>query len=94
MLKIEKVSETGKQVVYALSGQISAAHVGELEKLVRGAGRRGLEIALDLEGVGLVEREAVRFFTAGAGSGVRLRHCPVYLREWIRCESRSGRAAH
>jgi len=91
MLKIEKTSESGKHVVYALSGQISAAHVGELEKLVKGARREGRQVTLDLEGVGLVEREAVRFFSATASSGIRLQHCPVYVREWMRGESRSGR---
>jgi anti-anti-sigma regulatory factor len=93
VLKIEKTSESGKHVVYALSGQISAAHVDELEKLVKRARHEGRQITLDLEGVGLVEREAVRFFSSTASADIRLQHCPVYVREWMRGESRSGRAS-
>ena len=88
MLKIEKTSETAAAVTLFLSGRISADHVPELNKLLREAREAGQTVTLDLEGVGLVDRKAVEFFTKGEGARSRLLHCPVYVREWLRCEGR------
>jgi hypothetical protein len=40
-------------------------------------------MALDLEEVKLVDREAVRFLAACEARGIQLRNCPSYIREWI-----------
>ncbi|MGH9443787.1 MAG: STAS domain-containing protein [Thermoanaerobaculia bacterium] len=88
MLKIEKTSETAARVTFFLSGRISADHVPELNKLLRKALGAGQAVTLDLEGVGLVDRKAVEFFTKGEGAKSKLLHCPVYVREWLRCEGR------
>jgi hypothetical protein len=86
MLRIEKSSETKSGVRYDLTGKIAAEHLDELRRLLADAARTGRKITFDLEGVGVVEREVVRFFSSGAGAAVQLRHCPTYMREWIRCE--------
>ncbi len=88
MLKIEKTSETASNVTFFLSGRISAEHVPELNKLIRKARTAGQGVVLDLEGVGLVDRKAVEFFIRGEGAKSKLLHCPVYVREWLRCEGR------
>jgi anti-anti-sigma regulatory factor len=88
MLKIEKTSETASSVTFFLSGRISADHVPELNKLIRKARNAGQGVILDLEGVGLVDRKAVEFFTKGEGAKSKLLHCPVYVQEWLRCEGR------
>ena len=88
MLKIEKTSETASRVTFFLSGRISADHVPELNRLIRDARNAGQSVVLDLEGVGLVDRKAVEFFTKGEGAKSKLLHCPVYVREWLRCEGR------
>ena len=88
MLKIEKTSETDTSVTFFLSGRISADHVPELNRLLRKARGAGQGVTLDLEGVGLVDRKAVEFFTKGEGARSKLLHCPVYVREWLRCEGR------
>jgi anti-anti-sigma regulatory factor len=88
MLKIETTSETAATVTFFLSGRISADHVPELNKLLRKACGAGQRVTLDLEGVGLVDRKAVEFFTKGEGSSAKLLHCPVYVQEWLRCEGR------
>ena len=41
-------------------------------------------VALDLEEVTLVDREAVRFLATLDARGVVLRNCPAFIREWIR----------
>jgi hypothetical protein len=41
-------------------------------------------VALDLEEVTLVDREAVNFLAALDARGVGLRNCPGFIREWMR----------
>ena len=91
MLKIEKTAETARRVTFFLSGRISDDQVRELEKIVREARGAGREVTLDLEGVGIVDRSAVRFFLEGEGSRVKLLHTPVYVSEWIRTERKVAR---
>lgn len=88
MLKIEKVAETAGRVTFFLSGRISDDQVPELERIVRESRREGREVILDLEGVGIVDRRAVRFFLEGEGSRAKLLHTPVYVAEWLRTEGR------
>lgn len=91
MLKIEKTAETARRVTFFLSGRISDEQVRELERIVREARAAGREVTLDLEGVGIVDRGAVRFFLEGEGSRVKLLHTPVYVSEWIRTERKGAR---
>ena len=41
-------------------------------------------VALDLEEVTLVDREAVKFLATLDARGVGLRNCPGFIREWMR----------
>lgn len=88
MLKIEKTAETAGRVTFFLSGRISDDQVAELERIVRESRREGRQVILDLEGVGIVDRRAVRFFLDGEGSRAKLLHTPVYVAEWLRTEGR------
>ncbi len=72
----------------ALSGVADAASLVELGRLTGEAEAAGSRVVVDLSGVRLVEREAVRFFSRGPGRRVRLTGCPAYLREWLRSEGR------
>lgn len=81
MLKIRR-SEYNGITIFALSGRIEEQHVSELQELLTGEGEAA-ELALDLEEVKLVDREAVRFLAACEARGIRLRNCPSYVREWI-----------
>jgi hypothetical protein len=40
-------------------------------------------VVLDLKDVVLVDRDAVRFLRVRERSGIALRSCPPYIREWI-----------
>jgi hypothetical protein len=88
VLKIEKIAETAGRVTFFLSGRISDDQVAELERIVRESRQEGREVILDLEGVGIVDRRAVRFFLEGEGSRAKLLHTPVYVAEWLRTEGR------
>ena len=80
MLRIER-SANGK-IIFTLSGRIETEGVDELQRLF------DLEtgdhhIVLDLRDVTLVDREAVQFLARCETTGIKLRNCPAYVREWI-----------
>jgi len=83
-LKIEKVSD-GRKTVVRLSGRLRSEHLDELKKQIDGDQSR---IALDLDGVTLVDVEVIRFLNACEESGVDLVHCSPYIREWMMRESK------
>lgn len=69
-------------MVFALSGRIEEKHVSELQELLE-AEPSNEAIALDLGEVMLVDRESVRFLAGCEARGIKLKHCPPYIREWI-----------
>jgi hypothetical protein len=81
MFRIRRSEDHGT-AVFACSGRIEEKDVAEIRKVVEAeAGVAG--IALDLEEVKLVDREAVRFLTGCKARGIKLMNCPPYIREWI-----------
>jgi anti-anti-sigma regulatory factor len=82
-LKIEQTVDRESTVV-TLSGRMEAAHIPELETLLNaGPGRA---IILDLRELRLADRDAVRFLASCEASGITLKNCPLYIREWIQRE--------
>lgn len=69
-------------MVFTLSGRIEQMHVLELKKLLEADADLGA-IEFDLEEVRLVDRESVRFLATCEASGIKLKNCPSYIREWI-----------
>jgi anti-anti-sigma regulatory factor len=88
MFRIEIATVAGREVHLALSGTVDAASLEELARLTSEAVSAGERVVVDLSNVRLVDREAVRFFSHGAGRQARLVGCPAYLREWLRSEGR------
>jgi hypothetical protein len=80
MLKIQRSSNGG--VVLALTGRIEIEDIAELKRLF-GAEETGCLLALDLENVTLVDREAVGFLAGCEADGIKLKNCPAYIRVWI-----------
>jgi hypothetical protein len=78
-LKIEKDSE-GRKTIIRLSGRLRSEHLDQLKTQIDGDESR---IALDLDGVTLVDVEVVRFLNACDQSGVEVLHCSPYIREWM-----------
>lgn len=86
-LRIEKAADRHKTII-RLSGRLQSEHLDALKMQVDG---EPSPIALDLEGVTLVNIEVVRFLNACEKSGVALLHCWPYIREWmIRENAREG----
>jgi len=79
MLRIDKEAN-GRDVILRISGRIDSAHLQMLKSELEGSPRI---TALDLDGVRLVDRDAVRFLGSCESRGVELRNCPLYVREWI-----------
>lgn len=80
MLKILRSSNAG--VVFTLIGRIEIEDVTELKRLFS-LEDKGRPIALNLEDVTLIDRDAVRFLSRCEADSIRLEKCPAYIREWI-----------
>ncbi len=77
--RIERLS--GKRsVVLRVSGRIGAEHIEMLREML--AQEKG-EVAVDLEEVLIVDRNALEPLARFEQGGVELRNCPAYVREWI-----------
>jgi predicted metal-binding protein len=83
MLRIRR-SETAGLTIFALSGRIEEGHVEELEAVLKSATE---QVVLDLDEVRLVDREVVKFLVACEASGIRVKNCPPYVREWMQTRS-------
>ncbi len=80
-LRIQRLVED-EQVVFELTGRIQAEQIPELLALL-GSESPADGIALDLEQVKLVDRDAVLFLANGEAHGVELRNCSAFVRQWI-----------
>ena len=78
-LKIEKVS-AGPKTIIRLSGRLQAEHLDEFKTQIKGDCS---PIALDLDGVTLVDVEVVRFLNGCEQNNVELLHCSPFIREWM-----------
>ena len=79
--KIERVLYPDGFVVLSVSGRIDGTHVETLQELTDTEITKRL--AIDLTEVTLVSREAVEVLTLAEASGIELKNCPAYLREWV-----------
>jgi anti-anti-sigma regulatory factor len=80
MLRIKRA--VNGEVVLTVSGRMHAENLVVLKNLIdsEAAGR---PIVLDLKGLTLVDREAVKLLEQYDADGIRLRNCPPYIREWV-----------
>jgi hypothetical protein len=72
-----------------ISGRITAQ---ELEVLRAAVEEESGAVAIDLQDVGLIDRDAVRFLAIIEADGGALRNCPAYIREWVNRERAQARA--
>ena len=84
-LRIQKSASDRGTVVFKLSGRIEMLHLAELQRLFENDAT-GARIALDMEDVQFVDRNAVGFLARCEEDGIRLDHCRAYIREWIERE--------
>jgi len=81
MLKMQRAVRAGN-VRIVLSGRMEREHLGELQRLIDEDAPHK-RVTLDLEDVRLVDREVVGFLARCEGTGIRLKNCSPYVREWI-----------
>jgi len=79
MLKIQSY-EAGERGVLALSGRIEAENLAQLRVFTEAETGK---VMLDLAEVDVVSREVVLFLEGCAASGIQLKNCPPYVREWM-----------
>jgi hypothetical protein len=70
--------------VLVVSGKLTDAAVDELARVVE---LQPIQpVALDVAGVTLVDRPAVRLLAECQSTGIALLNCADYIREWLRAE--------
>jgi anti-anti-sigma regulatory factor len=90
MLRITK--KINGQVVFRVSGHLTAENVSEMEALIAAEGK-GKRIVLDCTDLRSVDGEAVKFLEKWEADSIKLKNCGLYIREWIkrqRKERKSG----
>jgi anti-anti-sigma regulatory factor len=90
MLRITK--KINGQVLFKVSGQLTAENVAEMEALIAAEGK-GKRIVLDCTDLWSVDGEAVKFLEKWEADSIKLKNCGLYIREWIkrqRLERKSG----
>lgn len=80
-LKIER-SEQQQLTIFTLIGTLEAEHIPELERLL-GAPTGYSKIIVDLKELRLADRNAVTFLSHCKVAGLKIEHCPAYIREWM-----------
>jgi len=83
MLRITR--KTNGQVVFKVSGQLTAENVPEMEALIAAEGKVK-RIALDCADLWSVDGEAVKFLEKWEADSIELKDCGLYIRERIRRE--------
>ncbi len=88
MFKIRRTSAK-PLVLYLVSGRIDEEAASELQRLF-GQEPAGSSVALDLGEARRVDAVAIEFLARCEDSGIKLRNCPAYVREWIANSRRHG----
>jgi hypothetical protein len=83
-LKIERDSQGGNTTI-RLIGHFQSEHVVELKKQLQ---QNGPLFILDLKEVTVVDVDVVRFLGECKADGVKIVHCPQYIRNWMARERR------
>ena len=75
----------GRVTVFSLCGRIEKQAIAELRRLFELQADYH-DMVLDLQDVGVVDREVMRFFMSCEADGVKLENCAPYIREWMERE--------
>ena len=80
MLKITRMANKATTTLI-VSGRIDAGELPDLRRSVEA--EPASDVILDLNELSLVDVEVVRFLRRCEMQGIRLAHCPAYIREWM-----------
>jgi hypothetical protein len=78
--RIDRVVAADDIVVLCISGRITRQEVDTIRNVIEA---EASAVAIDLENVDLVDREAVKFLAQRELNGAVLRNCSPYIREWV-----------
>jgi hypothetical protein len=87
MIRIE-TSEGLDLMTLVLSGHLQAEDLPDLKRVMESYSQ---PVVLNMNGVKLVDRDAVRFLESFEAHNGRITSCPRYIREWIRTEGAGGK---
>jgi hypothetical protein len=87
--RIDRVVSEDNTTVLCISGKISGKHVDTLRNVLR---HETGALIIDLGNVSLVDREGVQLLALTEDTGLELRNCPPYIREWVTREKVDMRA--
>jgi anti-anti-sigma regulatory factor len=87
MIRIHRSENS--EVVFTLSGQMDEEATAELEAMISSESNRR-PIILDLKDLILVDETAITFFARCEATGITLKNCPAYIREWINAQRRES----
>jgi hypothetical protein len=82
MIRIER-AEGLDLMTLLVSGHIQADDLPELKRVMESHSQ---PLVLNLAGIKLIDREAVKFLAEFVATNGRITGCPSYIREWIRRE--------
>lgn len=81
--KIDRVLTPDGFVVLRVSGHIEGIYVVMLRELIQKENCLKNGLAIDLSELTLVGQEAIEAFVVVETSGIEIRNCPAYVRQWI-----------
>jgi len=87
MLKITTVEESAGTLCVRLIGDLGALELPAVDAAMQVALDAGKRISLNLEGVTLVDRAAMKQMCQWKQRGLEMRNCPTYVSSWIRQDS-------
>ena len=73
---------TSQGLVLHISGRITREDLD----ILRTALEDGSVVAVELAELELIDRDGMKLLAINEANGIELRHCPAYIREWIRSE--------
>ena len=81
--KIDRVLTPDGFVVLRVSGHIEGLYVVLLRELIQKENCLKSGLAVDLSELTLVGQEAIEALVVVETSGIEIRNCPAYVRQWI-----------
>ena len=78
--RIDRLVTAGDLVMLRISGRITGEEVNMLRTLLE---QERSAVAIDLEDVLLVDREAIKLLALRESNGAEIKNCSAYIREWI-----------
>jgi hypothetical protein len=86
VLKISPTRENEKSFKIRLCGQLTKEYVLEVERLLADEASACEKMAIDLENVTFVDREAMMFLCSAKSRNIAIENCPSYVIRWIKQE--------